>query len=42
MNWHFFRRLPEADMLIRLFEQAFDPWQALQEYQASQPQLKGK
>ena len=29
-------------MLIRLFEQAFDPWQALQEYQASQPQLKGK
>ncbi len=42
MSWRFFRRLPGVDMHIALSEEPFNPWQALQDYQASRIELAGK
>lgn len=42
MKWRFFHRLPEADVQIKLCEQAFNPWQELQDYQDGFSSLAGK
>lgn len=42
MSWHFSRLSPGAEMQITICEQAFDPWQALQDYQTNQSRLKGR
>lgn len=41
-NWHFFRPSLEAEMLIKLCDNPFNPWLILQDYQTNQPQLQGK
>lgn len=42
MSWRFFRQSPEAEMHIKLCEQAFNPWQAIEQHQAGLPHLAGK
>jgi molybdopterin synthase catalytic subunit len=42
MKWLFFRRLPEADMTIRISEAAFDPWRELSVYQLQMSAMAGK
>lgn len=42
MNWLFFRRSQVVDMYIKLCEQAFNPWQEIETYQARLRHLAGK
>lgn len=42
MSWPFFHRSLEVEMQIKLCEQVFNPWQEIEQYQASLTHLAGK